>query len=104
MTSYLLVIRASSFVLRWFGVSCPAVFLPVERKNDSGFFECGFDMDGTLPELVEVREGVLGVVGLQLDAAEAVLQEQLAAVFVVGVFHVNDRPADVCEIKQQPLL
>src|SRR5206468_119453 len=66
-------------------------------------FERRFDMNRTLPELVKVREGVLSVVGLQLDAAVAVLEKQLAAVLIVAVLDVNDRPADVREIKQQAL-
>src|SRR4051812_5299957 len=60
-------------------------------------------MDRTLPNLEQVRERVLGVVRLQLHAAIAVLQKQLAAILIVGVLHINDRPTDVREIKQQPL-
>ena len=79
--------------------SCPS-----NDKIDLGVLQHGLDMDRTLPKLVQVRERVLGVVGLQLDAAVAVLEEQLAAVFVVAVLHINDRPADVREVEQQPLL
>src|SRR3954453_18083671 len=93
-----------SFTLRGFSVSCPGMFLSVERQYHFGIFQRGLDMDRTLPKLVQVGERVLRVVGLELDAAVAVLEEQLAAVFVIGVLHVNNRPADIREVKQQPLL
>ena len=60
-------------------------------------------MDRPFPQLIQVGERVLGVFQLQLDAAEAVLQVQLAPVLVVAVLHINDRPADVREIEQKPL-
>ena len=71
------------------------MFVSVKRQNDFGVFQHRLDVNRTLPNLVQVRERVLGVVGLQLHAAKAVFQEQLAAVFVIAVPDINDRPPDV---------
>src|SRR5947208_2860265 len=90
----------ASLALRRFCISCAGMFLTVERQYHFRVLERRFDMNRTLPELVKVREGVLGVIGLQLDAAVAMLEKHLAAVFVVAVLDVNNRPADVREIKQ----
>src|SRR5689334_17151664 len=59
-------------------------------------------MHRPLPKLIQVGEGVLGVLQLQLHAAEAVLQVELAPVLVVAVLHIDDRPSDVREIEQKP--
>src|SRR5438874_1796568 len=57
-----------------------------------------------LPQLIQVRERVLRVIRLQFDAAVAVFQKQLTAVLIVAVLHINNRPADVGQVKEQPLL
>ena len=73
--------------------------------NDGGFVvdDC-FDMDGLLPEFVQVAERVLRVVLFQLDPHVFVEQVQLAAVAVVDVLHVDERAAVVGQAVQKLLL
>src|SRR4026209_2232314 len=56
---WLPVKRLLALLLRW----SPGlrVLFAVEGKDDLGLFQGGLDMDRTLPELVQVRERVLGV-------------------------------------------
>src|SRR5262245_6583572 len=79
------------------------MFVSVEGEDDLAILQDRFNMDRTFPKLVQVGERVLSVVRLQLNAAVAVLEEQLAAVLVVPILDIDDRPADVRQIKQQPL-
>src|SRR5687767_12379655 len=50
-----------------FDLARPRVLVSVEREHDRRLLEIRFDVHGALPELVQVRQRVLGVVRLQLD-------------------------------------
>src|SRR6187402_184896 len=67
MSGWILMVASSSFTLCRFRFSCPCVFLSVEREYDPGILQHRLDVDGTLPELEQVCERVLGVVRLQFD-------------------------------------
>ena len=86
-----------------FGLRGIDKFQAVEGQSDGAAFQIRPNMDRPFPQVIQVGERVLGVLQLQLNAAEAVLQVELAPVLVVAVLHIDDRPADVREIEQQPL-
>ena len=76
----------------------------VERNHGRLLVHDGFDVDGAAPDALQIRQRVAGVVVLQLSPLELVLEIQLAAVFVVAVGHVDERPAVIGEARQQLLL
>src|SRR5881396_2064561 len=49
----------------------------------------GFQMDGPSPEPVHVLQSVLGLLDVERDSLEAVLQVELAPVGVVRVLHLD---------------
>src|SRR5262249_12247839 len=46
----------------------------------------------------------LGVINPQIDAEMLVLQVELAAIAVIGIFHTDDRLPEVGQIEQEALL
>ena len=61
-------------------------------------------VDGALPQPLEVLQRLAGVVHLQVDALVLVAEKQLAAVAVVAVLDVDDRLARIGELEQQSAL
>jgi hypothetical protein len=61
-------------------------------------------MDRPPPEAVQVLQGVLGVLDVQGDALEPVLEVQLPAIGVVRVHYVDQGLPEVGEGEQQLLL
>src|SRR2546421_259632 len=67
----------------------------VAGEDDVLAFEDRFEVDGAPPEGIEVAEGLLGVLDVELAAVEAVAEVELAVAVVVAVLDHDVREAEV---------
>ena len=76
---------------------------PVKGHQAWLIVDDGVQMDRPPPNCPHIAQGVGGLVQLQVNPLVIVLEQQFAAVAVVGVGHVNPRLPEVRQSEEQPL-
>ena len=76
----------------------------IEGEDGGGFVHDRFDVDRATPDALQVGERVAGVVVLQFNSLELVLEEQLTAVSIVAVGDVDERSPVIGQAAEQLLL
>src|SRR5687767_10992971 len=77
------------------------VLAPVEADDGRFSFAHRRHADRPFPHAHQRAQGLLGVVGAQIDALVLVPEQELAAIFEVAVLHVDEGVTGVGQLKEQ---